>query len=122
MNAIAYEIRTKADIILKSKKITSGHLKFIIPSEDRRIFPKRILNEEIDINENNFFEYIFGNNWEVAGVTEGDQTFNLIRTIMVTTNMKTNSLNIKLDKVSSRFAFSDNWKQDYISKNFKNRK
>ena len=54
MNAIAYEIRTKADIILKSKKMTSSHLKFIIHSEDRRIFPKRILNEEIDINENNF--------------------------------------------------------------------
>ena len=27
--------------------------------------------------------------------TEDDQTFDLIRTIMVTTNMKTNSLNIK---------------------------
>ena len=106
---------------MKSKKNTSGHLKFIIPSEDRRIFPKRILNEEIDINENNFFEYIFGNNWEVAGVTEGDQTFNLIRTIMVTTNMKTNSLNIKLDKVSSRFAFSDNWKQNYIGKKKENK-
>ena len=69
-----------------------------------------------------FFDNILGANWEVAGVIKGDQTFDLIRTIKVTINMKTNSLNIKIDKVSSRFAFSENWKEVYIRKNFKKSK
>ena len=68
------------------------------------------------------FYNILGANWEVAGVIKGDQTFDLIRTIKVTINMKTNSLNIKIDKVSSRFAFSENWKEVYIRKNFKKSK
>ena len=50
------------------------------------------------------FDNILGGCWS-------DQTFDLIRTI-----------NIKIDKVSSRFAFSENWKEVYIRKNFKKSK